>query len=98
MEMSWSCARQLFAEAGMKKLLCSQLIFIAALGIASAQTSRSTAKTSNVTGYYQFKSGATRNSLEVLELPEKKIKFHILALWFAPHNRDNVHNSSQRCR
>jgi len=45
-----------------------------------------------VTGSYKLRNAETPNSMEVLQLPGGKIKFHILALWVSAHNRENVHN------
>jgi hypothetical protein len=45
-----------------------------------------------VTGYYRARSRTAPNSMEVLQLPGGKIKFHILALWVRSYNRENVHN------
>jgi len=45
-----------------------------------------------VTGHYAARSKPAPNSMEVQELPDGKIKFHILALWVSYYNRDNVHN------
>lgn len=45
-----------------------------------------------VTGHYRLRNPETPNSLEVLQLSEGKIQFHLLALWVSPNNRENVHN------
>lgn len=44
-----------------------------------------------VTGYYRLRSKWTPSSIEVLQLPGGKIKFHLLALWVSSYNKDNVH-------
>jgi hypothetical protein len=69
------------------------LLFISLMfGNVSAQTPVRTPRPANVTGSYRLRNAETPNSLEVLQLPGGKIKFHILALWVSVHNRDNVHN------
>jgi hypothetical protein len=68
------------------------LIMLSFAVIAPAQTPTRPARAVNVTGHYRRRNAETPNSLEVLQLPDGKIKFHILALWVSAHNRDNVHN------
>jgi hypothetical protein len=83
----------------VKKSLSSLLLLLAtsivvfaqrANSNVAAQTKRVAPRT--VTGHYRLRSRATPNSLEVLQLPGGKIKFHILALWVSSLNRENVHN------
>jgi hypothetical protein len=69
------------------------LLFIALMfGSVSAQTPARMSQPAKVTGSYRLRSAETPSSLEVLQLPGGKIKFHIVALWVSVHNRDNVHN------
>jgi hypothetical protein len=79
----------------MQMKLCSAFAGLGVFllfAIVPAQTSGGVRPPANVTGSYRVRSAETPNSLEVLQLPGGKIKFHILALWVSVHNRDNVHN------
>jgi hypothetical protein len=58
----------------------------------AAQTPPSAKQSKTVTGHYRLREPETPNSLQVLQLPEGKIQFHLLALWVSPNNRENVHN------
>ncbi|HEV7396978.1 MAG TPA: hypothetical protein VGN86_10745 [Pyrinomonadaceae bacterium] len=55
------------------------------------QSTRAAARL-KVTGSYSANSKSAPNSMEVLELPDGKIKLHILALWVSHYNAENVHN------
>jgi hypothetical protein len=69
------------------------LLFIFLLfGSVSAQAPIRTSRPANVTGSYRLRNAETPNSLNVLQLPGGKIRFHIVALWVSVHNRENVHN------
>ncbi len=57
-----------------------------------SQTPSPAKPSKTVTGHYRLRNPETPNSLEVLQLPEGKIQFHLLALWVSPNNRENVHN------
>ncbi|MCM3902172.1 MAG: hypothetical protein ND866_10740 [Pyrinomonadaceae bacterium] len=59
---------------------------------SASQTTSSSKPSKPVTGHYRLRNPETPNSLEVLQLPEGKIQFHLLALWVSPNNRENVHN------
>jgi hypothetical protein len=55
-------------------------------------TSNKPSERLKVTGSYSANSKSAPNSMEVLELPDGKIKLHILALWVSHYNPENVHN------
>src|SRR5438445_6995526 len=66
-------------------------LMLFALGITVAQTPSRAPKLTTVTGYYYLHHAVIQNNLEVLQLPSGKIKFHLLALWVSPYNRENLH-------
>jgi hypothetical protein len=72
-------------------LLCTQAVFAQSGDTYRSTSARSTAPF-KVTGSYRSRSRSAPNSMEVLQLPDGKIKFHILALWVSSYNRENVHN------
>jgi hypothetical protein len=74
------------------KSVAGLLLILLSFVIVRAQNPVRPAGAINVTGHYRLRNAETPNSLEVLQLPGGKIKFHILALWVSAHNRDNVHN------
>ena len=63
---------------------------LSAQGLASQTSPEKPSKA--VTGHYRLRHPETPNSLAVLQLPDGKIQFHLLALWMSPNNRENVHN------
>jgi hypothetical protein len=56
-----------------------------------SQTSSPPKTLKTVTGYYRIRQAETPNTLEVLQLPEGRLQFHLLALWVGANNQ-NVHN------
>lgn len=58
----------------------------------ASQTTSHEKPSKAVTGHYRLRPPETPNSLAILQLPNGKIQFHLLALWVSPHNRENVHN------
>lgn len=75
----------------MKRLAIALVILCCAGQLAVSQTGSST-KRRSVTGHYSLKSKVKRNTLSVQQLPGKKIRFHVLALWISPNYPDNIHN------
>lgn len=82
-----------------KTILLSILVLMVTIYSAQAQQPRSISPTASkrsssikVTGHYRARSRTAPNSMEVLQLPGGKIKFHILALWVSSYNPENVHN------
>jgi hypothetical protein len=65
--------------------------FVSALPLFS-QTPEPEKPSKIVTGHYRIRQANTPNSLEVLQLPDGKIQFRLLALWVSPDNREKVHN------
>jgi hypothetical protein len=74
------------------KSLFTLISIVLLSGTVFPQAPAPTSRPTNVTGAYRLRSAETPNSLDVLQLPDRKIKFHIVALWVSVHNRDNVHN------
>jgi hypothetical protein len=68
------------------------LLVFFTLTTSQAQTPQSSPRNTSLTGLYRTRDPQIRNTLEVLELANGKIKFHLLALWISPYNRQNVHN------
>ena len=66
-------------------------LILLAFGVGVAQTPSHAANLNTLTGYYHNHHAVNQNSLEVLQLPGGKIKFHLLALWVSPYNRQNLH-------
>jgi hypothetical protein len=46
----------------------------------------------NVTGHYRLTKEEFRNRLDVKQLGDAKIKFHLLALWVSYNIPENIHN------
>ena len=83
----------------MKRLVVAAfLLFAATDALVAQQPDANSAnaprrKTSiKVTGAYRLRFQSLSNRMEVLQMPDGKIKFHILALWISSYHRDNVHN------
>jgi hypothetical protein len=74
------------------KPIAGLLLILLSFVFVPAQSPVRVARAINVTGHYRLRNAETPNSLEVLQLPGGKIKFHIVALWVSVHNRENVHN------
>ncbi|MDX6614572.1 MAG: hypothetical protein QOD75_3758 [Blastocatellia bacterium] len=68
------------------------LLITLSVAVAPAQAPTRAVRPANVTGHYRLRNPETPNSLDVLQLPGGKIKFHIVALWVSAHNPENVHN------
>lgn len=67
----------------MRKLKCVMLLIIAAATLSHAQGARTKSRPaqSNVTGSYRVRHRTTPNTLDVLLLPDGKIKFQLSAYW-----------------
>ena len=76
----------------MKLLLLVSLILIVTSGVTAQTSSARNLSAINVTGQYEARSKLAPNSMQVQQLPGRKIKFHILALWVSSYNSQNVHN------
>jgi len=74
------------------KSILSLLLVLLALTTSRAQAPQKPPRNASLTGLYRTRDPQVRNTLEVLELANGKIKFHLLALWISPYNRENVHN------
>lgn len=81
----------------MKLTLAILFLLFGFQATAPAQENKSPTPQSNkaalkVTGSYRAPSKSAPNSMDVLELPDGKIKVHIVALWVSHYNSENVHN------
>ena len=72
----------------ISRIISVFFVFCVALG----QYSQSISQTKSFTGRYRTRNPNVKNTLEVMQLPNGKIKFHLIALWVAPYNPENVHN------
>src|SRR4051812_12450432 len=76
----------------MKLLLLIGLMLSVTSGVTAQTRTARKQPAINVTGQYEARSKFAPNSMEVQQLPNGKIKFHILALWVSSYNSQNVHN------
>jgi hypothetical protein len=81
-----------FDCAVMKLLLLIGLMLSVTSGVTAQTRNARKQPAINVTGQYEARSKFAPNSMEVQQLPNGKIKFHILALWVSSYNSQNVHN------
>ncbi len=73
---------------------CLALLLIMLAAAVCTVKAQSTPKPAvgNVTGHYRLTKEEFRNRLDVQQLADGKIKFHLLALWVSYNNPDNIHN------
>jgi len=85
------CAHD-FEGRAVKLLLLIGLMLTVTLGVTAQTSNPRKQPAMNVTGQYEARSKFAPNSMEVQQLQNGKIKFHILALWVSSYNSQNVHN------
>ncbi|HEV7797197.1 MAG TPA: hypothetical protein VGO73_03515 [Pyrinomonadaceae bacterium] len=78
-------------------MFCLALMLVVSLiFVVSGQTppARKVKAQSNLTGHYVMRREEFRNRLNLLQLPDGRIKFDLLALWVSHYNSENVHNGT----
>lgn len=82
----------------MRTWMCAALLTLAAATLIHAQGARtkSGAPQSNVTGSYRVRHRRVPNTLDVLQLPDGKIKFQLYAYWAGNAEIGNVNTGEAK--